>query len=121
LDGKHSFKNQYPYLYRIAHHKNAMVASMFSTVPLNISFRWSLLGDNLQLWHNLVAKIPHVTLNENEDLFKWGLNHNESFNVRSITGNLWENKLLWKIKLPLKIEIFLWYLNKGVTKKDNLT
>jgi hypothetical protein len=98
-----------------------MVASMFSTVPLNISFRWSLLGDSLQLWHNLVATIPHVTLNENEDLFKWGLNHNESFNVRSIRGNLWENKLLWKIKLPLKIEIFLWYLNKGVTKKDNLT
>jgi hypothetical protein len=27
----------------------------------------------------------------------------------------------WKVKLPLKIKIFLWYLNRGVVlTKDNL-
>jgi len=31
------------------------------------------------------------------------------------------NSLVWKIKVPLKIKIFLWYLQKGVTlTKDNL-
>jgi hypothetical protein len=37
------------------------------------------------------------------------------------TGNIWHNRLLWKLILPLKIKIFLWHLNKGVTlTKDNL-
>jgi hypothetical protein len=31
------------------------------------------------------------------------------------------NKYLWKLKLPLKIKIFVWFLFKGVTLiKDNL-
>jgi hypothetical protein len=38
-----------------------------------------------------------------------------------ITGNIWQNKFLCKLKLPLKINFFLWYLNKGVTlTKNNL-
>jgi hypothetical protein len=36
-------------------------------------------------------------------------------------ANVWENRLIRKLKLPLKIKIFLWYLNKRVTlTKDNL-
>jgi hypothetical protein len=31
------------------------------------------------------------------------------------TPNLTHNMLLWKLKLPLKIRIFLWYLGRGVT------
>jgi hypothetical protein len=97
--GNTPLKNQYAYLYRIVRHKNATVASVFTTVPLNISFRRSLLGDNLQLWHNLVAEIASVTLNDSEGIFKWGLNQNGAFNVRSmynamITGNIWENMFL---------------------------
>ena len=31
------------------------------------------------------------------------------------------NHIIWKLKLPLKIKIFMWYLIKGVTlTKDNL-
>jgi hypothetical protein len=37
-------------------------------VPLNISFRRSLIGDNLQSLDNLVAKMANnVRLNERED------------------------------------------------------
>ena len=59
-------------------------------------------------------------------MFRWGLNQNGIFKVRTMynamtTGSIWSNRLLWKLKLPLKIKIFLWYLNKGVTlTKDNL-
>jgi hypothetical protein len=47
-----------------------------------------------------------------EDVFGWGLNQNEIFKVRIIynamtTGSIWSNRLLWKLKLPLKIKIFL--------------
>jgi hypothetical protein len=99
---------------------------VFSKVPLSISFRRSLAGDNLAHWHNLVAKIAHVRLNDRADVFRWGFTQNWQFTVKSIystliTGNIWHNKFLWKLKLPLKIKILLWYLNKGVTlTKDNL-
>jgi hypothetical protein len=32
-----------------------------------------------------------------------------------------DNKDLWKLKIPLKIKVFMWYLKRGVTlTKDNL-
>jgi hypothetical protein len=84
------------------------------------------LGNALQSWHELVATIANVRLNDRDDIFRWGLNQNGLFTVRTMynalmTGNVWENRLIWMFKLPLKIKIFLWYLNKGVTlTKDNL-
>jgi len=36
-------------------------------------------------------------------------------------GVLHDKSPLWKLKIPLKIKNFLWYLKKGVTlTKDNL-
>jgi hypothetical protein len=113
-------------LYRIVQHKHNSVASVFSKIPLNISFRRSLLGDNLAQRFNLVSKISHVRLNEGANVFRWGFTQNGQFAVKSmypslIMGNIWQNRFLWKLKLPLKIKIFLWCLNKGVTlTKDNL-
>jgi hypothetical protein len=67
-----------------------------------------------------------MRLNDREDIFRWGLNQNVLFTVRTMynaltTGNIWENRLIWMLKLSLKIKNFLWYLSKGVTlTKDNL-
>jgi hypothetical protein len=99
-------------LYTIARHNHDIVATVFRTVPLNTSFRRSLRGDTLQSWHDLVAKIAYVRLNDEEDKFQWGLSQNGIFRVRSmynamIIGNIWDNTILWKLKLPLKIKIFL--------------
>ena len=39
--------------------------------------------------------------------------------INQIRNNM--NKRLWKLKTPLKIKIFLWFLKRGVTlTKDNL-
>jgi hypothetical protein len=122
--GNSSLQHKYPHLYRIVRHKHTSVASVFSTVPLNISFRRSLLGNTLQSRHELVATIGNVRLNDRYDIFRWRLNQNGLFTVRTMYNaltNVWENRLIWKLKLQLKIKIFLWYLNKGVTlTKDNL-
>jgi hypothetical protein len=121
-----SLKEQFPQLYRIARHKHDIVANVFRSVPLNKSFRRSLRGGTLQSWHVLVVKTAYVRLSDGEDKFRRGLNQNGFFNVRSmynamIVENIWGNRLIWKLKLPLKIKIFLWYLNKQVTlTKDNL-
>jgi hypothetical protein len=39
----------------------------------------------------------------------------------SLSGAPFNHKLIWKLKVPLKIKTFLWYLQQGVVlTKDNL-
>jgi hypothetical protein len=61
------------------------------------------------------------------DTFKWSLNHNDKFSVSSMyqafldTNVVPNNSHLWKIKVPLKIRVFLWLLYKeAILTKDNL-
>ena len=100
---------------------------VFSSMPLNISFRWGLVGNNLVSWYNLVAKIAQVRLNDRGDVFKWGLLQNGIFSVHSLysalicNGHVRQNRTLWKTRISLKIKIFMWYLHRGVVlTKDNL-
>jgi len=44
-------------------------------------------------------------------MYQYLINHNTPFS----------NKFIWKLKIPLRIKIFLWYLQRGVIlTKDNL-
>ncbi|WVZ63094.1 LOW QUALITY PROTEIN: hypothetical protein U9M48_012759 [Paspalum notatum var. saurae] len=120
-------KIQYPSLYNIARKKNVTVSSVFSSIPLNISFRRALVGEKLQKWEELVTKIALVQLDDQPDSLKWNVSKQGQFTVNSMYEHLMNqialplNKHLWKLKLPLKIKIFLWFLFKGVIlTKDNL-
>ena len=66
--GNSTLKVQYPSLYNIARKKHATVSSVFERVPLNVTFRRSLQCQNLILWYELVNKIAHVQLNDNDDM-----------------------------------------------------
>ena len=80
------------------------------------------------MWNNLVSHLANVELSqEEEEEFRWKLDRSGFFSVKShylglINQNTPSlNKDLWKIKIPLKIKIFLWYLKRGVVlTKDNL-
>jgi hypothetical protein len=61
-------------LYQIVRRKSDIMARVFTVVPLNVSFRRALVGQNLILWNNLVSRIFHVQLSEGNDLFRWNLN-----------------------------------------------
>jgi hypothetical protein len=120
-------KSLFPALYNIVRKKGASVRTVMYTTPLNVAFRRSLIGVNLQAWHDVVALVAHVQLTNQRDRFVWGLHHNGSFLVKSMYRSLLGteaipyNSLIYKLKLPLKIEVFLWYLYKGVIlTKDNL-
>jgi hypothetical protein len=56
----HTLKDQYPNKYNIVRKKSATVSNMFSTRPLNVSFRRSLVADNLQYCYNLVLRLANV-------------------------------------------------------------
>ena len=111
--GNSSLKNKYPSLYSIVTRKNSSVASVMSTVLLNVSFRRALLGQNLIRQHSLCASIVHVNLTEEDDIFRWNLHQSGQFPVRSMylalinNGYIERNKFIWKLKMPLKIKIFM--------------
>jgi hypothetical protein len=77
--GNFTLKQYYPSLYLITHKKHICVQSVFSTIPLNISFRRALVGNNINLWYNLVARVAHIRLINTEDKFIWGLHQNVIF------------------------------------------
>ena len=109
-------KNQYPTLYNIARKKSALGSHVLSSTPLIVSFRRSLVANNLLLWHQLVARVIDIQLQDQSDTFVWSLHQNGVFSVRSMyRAIIPHNHIIWKLKLHLKIKIFMWYLIKGVT------
>jgi len=77
-------------------------------------------------WNNLIATIANVNLQAGNDTITWTLSTSGNFTVRSmyrylITNHIKVTHEIWRVKLPLKIKIFLWFLKKGVIQtKDNL-
>jgi hypothetical protein len=69
----------------------------------------------------------HVRLNDQADVFVWDLHQHSQFTVKSLylalisNGVTHMNKQLWRLKVPLKIKIFMWYMRREVVlTKDNL-
>ena len=72
--GQKPLMQQYPELYNITRKKNQTVASVFSSLPLNISFRRALVGEKLEMWIKLVSEIMQVGLENTKDQFVWMVN-----------------------------------------------
>jgi hypothetical protein len=95
------------------------VANVLNHTPLNISFRRALVRDKLVAWYNLVAKVSHIQLIIENDVFTWNLHKHGQFSVRSMYqflmnhDFLFSNKFIAKLKIPLKINVFLWYFCKA--------
>jgi hypothetical protein len=76
----------------------------------------------------LLQRFADVHLTNGKDEFPWNLHKNEKFSVASmynamIVSNLlvFDNKKIWKMKIPLKNNFFAWYIRRGVIlNKDNL-
>ncbi len=125
--GNLALKDKYPSLYAIVRRRSSSIATVMGSVPLNVAFRRALVGQNLDCWHELCSSIVHIQLNDSSDTFRWNFHQNGLFSVRSMylalinNGYIDRNKCIWKLKMPLKIKIFMWYLLKGVVlTKDNL-
>jgi hypothetical protein len=125
--GNYSFQQQYPSMYNLVRRKSDTVANVFNIIPSNVSFCRYLTGNNLALWNNLVQRIVHIQLTDDEDVLKWNFQQSGQFSVHSMylelinNGFVDTNKRMWKVRIPLKIKIFMWYMYKGIVlTKDNL-
>jgi len=121
-EGQMPFKDKYPSLYKVVCDRHATVAKVLAIRPLNLYFRRALVDNKLVEWRQrLVAQIAHVQLVDGSDTFRWNLTNSGSFTVRSLYLHLldrqshFRHKMIWKLKIPLKIKIFLWFLQRGDT------
>ena len=101
---------------------------MILLVP-NVTFRRDVLGPRLVSWQALQERLANIQLVEGHDEFRWNLLENGKFSVGSMYKALLHSdiplnensKNIWKMKVPLKVKIFAWYLRRGVVlTKDNL-
>jgi hypothetical protein len=74
--GVKPLKDTYPALYHIARDWHVTVSEDMSSRPLNISFRRSLVDNNLRQWIHLVARVSNVVLVDGKDCFNWLLRKN---------------------------------------------
>ncbi|WVZ95111.1 hypothetical protein U9M48_040913 [Paspalum notatum var. saurae] len=124
--GNCPLKFSYPSLFNIVRKKEATVAEVIGSSPLNVSFRRGLHGERLLAWQQLVGRVMNIELRGGKDVFRWDLNKSGVFSVSSMYKHLINNGLkvtqeIWQTKIPLKTKIFLWYIKRGVLlTKDNL-
>ena len=118
---------QYPVLYNIIQGKQVLVANILSNTTLNITFHRSLMGNRCDKLLQLVNWLMHISLPNTQDVFVWGLTPSGIFTVKSMYLDLlndqpnYMHKFIWKMKVPLKIKIFMWFLHrKVILTKDKL-
>ena len=118
---------QYPTLYNIVQRKEDYVGTVFQTISLNIQFRRALVGERWNAWMHLVRRLIDVQLSDQPDSTQWKLAKNGVFTVKSFymdlinSGPISRSLHIWKIKVPLRIKIFMWFVHKQVIlTKDNL-
>jgi hypothetical protein len=118
---------QYLSLINIARHKNVSAASVLAQVPLNIEFRCALTGTRWDRWLSRLHKLVDVHPSDTSDLFRWKLVPSGVYSVKSMYLDLLNDntgylpKYLWKMKVSLKIKIFMWFVHqKEILTKDNL-
>lgn len=78
-------------------------------------------------WIHLFHRLTPINLSRAPDVFRWKLHISGVFSIKSMyadlinTGQVFRKQFIWKVKVPLKIKIFMWYLEGGVVlTKDNL-
>ena len=125
--GDASLAQQYPPLYNIVQQKNVTIANVLVHVPLHIEFRRVLTGSKWTSWLHLCQRLMMVELNDEPDRFMWKPTTSGIFSIKSMYEDLMNDhtpflcKYLWKLKIPLKIKNFMWFLNsKVLLTKDNL-
>jgi hypothetical protein len=70
--------------------------------------------------------VDEVQLSEGKDRVKWKIGTSGQFRIKDLYLQMraegsFPQKFMWKIKIPMKVRIFLWLMIKcSVLTKDNL-
>lgn len=121
-----------PYAQHTVHYmscvpKKNITISSFIEQGGQLTFRRWLPNIIHEQWTLLRSKIMNLQLSESPDKITWSWAKNDTFSVKSTyeyltkaeTGDPYTR--IWKSKIPYKIKIFLWLLERRATlTKDNM-
>ena len=92
-----------------------------------MQFRRRLQGNLENQWKEILGKFQELNLNGDSDTVFWGLTSNKIFSTKSVYEFLEkdlvgpDNNLIWKAKMPLKIQIFMWQVfRNAIPTRDNI-
>ena len=72
---------------------------MAQAPPININFSCTLTSNRWDRWLRLVTPVMEIQLNDNTNVFKWGLRTSGRFMVKSLYLDFLSNH----VKLPVNI------------------
>ena len=105
---------KYPRLCAIAYEKNVSIEGVFEKGIDNMGFRRRLIGDKMVEWCRFETGCGGVSLSDEENKLIWTLIKDGRFTVKSFYRELKSQvigylfKFLSKVRIPLKIKVFLW-------------
>jgi len=127
--GSSSLAIQYWKLYRYVNEKNKSVASLWDGVNLKCTFR--RMGDHnmLELWDEVCQIASTISFSEEEDTMMWQFSSKGVYNVLSLYKIINFRGIqpvlvssIWDIKVPPRVQYFLWLLSKNrLLTRDNLS
>ena len=85
------------------------------------------MGDRWEAWLHLVSRLVEVQLSYQLNKLCWKLTRSGEFTFKSMyidvinSSVIPSSKEVWKVKVSLKIKVFMWFVHKQVIPtKDNL-
>jgi hypothetical protein len=115
----------YPVLFDLCVHQNCSVYEAAQNDWV-INFKSKLHGILRDQWYHLAATLNTVILNGEQDKPFWKWTPSKSFRAKSVyehlsRGNFGPFRRICKARLPEKIKIFMWLLEKkAILTKDNM-
>jgi hypothetical protein len=103
------------------------VAKVFAQEFNCIRFRRCLYGESLEMWNKILDICRRTNLTEEPDRVSWTLTKSGAFSVKSLYTYLiarrilFPYKMIWRMKIPLKVKAFIWLIVKDrILTKNNL-
>ena len=115
INGLTPFMKQFPQLYNICTTQDCTLDKLDTVVRADF-FRRRLNDELTNQWLSLRSCVHSLNLSGDSGSMYWGLNKSGKFTTKSmykwlerpLSGCTY--KWIWKAKIPLKIQIFLWQL-----------
>lgn len=107
--------------------KGITVADALPRRCQSMTFRRNFTLETFQFWEDLKVLCSSVILTDQADSSRWLLEKNGQFSFKSFYNVLvtkqidFPFKYFWKLHLPLKINVFMWLVEKkSILTRDNL-
>jgi hypothetical protein len=84
-----------------------------------IRFRRLFYGETLTQWDESKRMADNIQQDDHKkDIVKWTIGQSGIFRVKELylqlrSDGIYPYKFIWKIKMPLKVKVFMWLVSKN--------